>query len=142
MAASETQPHHKRPAAVFIVIIPRLLKEMVLERLGGTMLRCGVFLLILSATVATGQDSEHSILSYKQFPAIKHQNPYILEFKTASGRLLFYGAEHTVDCKNPQVAYIENRWAAFHPTVAYNEGGNPPTFEDVEEIRMRQRRRN
>ena len=98
------------------------------------MLRYGVLLLILSAAVvATGQDSEHSILSYKQYAAIKHQNPYVLGFKSAPGILLFYGAEHTVDPNNPQVADIENRWAAFHPTVAYNEGGNPPTFDTVKE---------
>ncbi|MGA2922976.1 MAG: hypothetical protein ABSE28_17865 [Candidatus Sulfotelmatobacter sp.] len=38
-----------------------------------------------------------------------------------------------VDPQNPQVADIENRWAAFRPTVAYNEGGNPETFEDFRE---------
>jgi hypothetical protein len=98
------------------------------------MLRHGWLLLMLSCTVtATGQNSDRSILSYKQYGAIEHQNPYILEFKTAPGMLLLYGAEHTVDPKNPQVADIENRWAAFQPTVAYNEGGNPPTFEDFRE---------
>ncbi len=98
------------------------------------MLRHGWLLLMLSCTViATGQNSDQRILSYKQYGAIEHQNPYILEFKTAPGMLLLYGAEHTVDPKNPQVADIENRWAAFQPTVAYNEGGNPPTFEDFRE---------
>jgi hypothetical protein len=96
------------------------------------MLRYGWLLLMLSCRVlATGQNSEQSILSYKQYGAIEHQNPYVLEFKAGSGRLLFYGAEHTVDPKNPEVADIENRWGAFQPTVAYNEGRNPPTFEDV-----------
>src|SRR5713101_9186249 len=98
------------------------------------MLRHGWLLLMLLCTViATGQNSDQRILSYKQYGAIEHQNPYILEFKTAPGMLLLYGAEHTVDPKNPQVADIENRWAAFQPTVAYNEGGNPPTFEDFRE---------
>jgi hypothetical protein len=102
----------------------------------GTMVRYGwlQLLLMLSCRVlATGQSSERSILSYKQYGAIEHQNPYVLEFKTGSGMLLFYGVEHTVDPKNSQVDDIEKRWAAFRPTVAYNEGGNPPTVEDVGE---------
>lgn len=87
------------------------------------MLRYGWLLLMLSCGVlATGQNSEQSILSYKQYGAIEHQNPYVLEFKTGSGRLLFYGAEHTVEPKNPQVGDIENRWAAFQPTT-YGEAG-------------------
>ena len=95
---------------------------------------CSWLLVALSCTVlASGQNSEQSILSYKQYGAIEHQNPYILEFKTASGMLLFYGAEHTVDPQNSQVADIENRWAEFKATVAYNEGGNPPTFDDLGE---------
>jgi hypothetical protein len=98
------------------------------------MLRHGWLVLILSWPVlGSGQDSEQSIPSYKQYGAIEHRNPYIPEFKNDSGMLLFYGAEHMVDPQNPQVADIENRWAAFRPTVAYNEGGNPETFEDFRE---------
>jgi hypothetical protein len=90
-----------------------------------------LFLILLLTLLVSGQNEEQSILSYKQYGAIEHQNPYILEFKTTSGAFLFYGAEHTVDPQNAQVADIESRWAAFQPTVAYNEGGNPPTFEDL-----------
>ena len=91
-------------------------------------------LVVLSCTVlATGQNSEQSILSYNQYSAIEHRNPYVLEFKTDSGALLFFGAEHTVDPQNPQIADIEKRWAVFKATVAYNEGGNPPTFNDLRE---------
>lgn len=89
-----------------------------------------LFLMFFSTLLATGQTAEQSILSYKQYGAIQHRNPYILEFKSASGMLLFYGAEHTVDPQNGQVADIATRWATFQPTVAYNEGGNPPAYED------------
>jgi hypothetical protein len=83
------------------------------------------------ALFGAGQTSEQSILSYKQYATIRHRNPYILEFKSGFGLLLFYGAEHTVDPRSPEIADIESRWAGFKPTVAYNEGGNPPTIEDV-----------
>lgn len=76
------------------------------------------------------QNAEQSILTYKQYASIQHKSPYILGFKAGAGELLFYGAEHTGDPKNAQIADIEQRWTAFHPTVVYNEGGNPPTLGD------------
>ena len=82
------------------------------------------------ATLARAQDSEQAILTYKQYASIQHKGPYILQFNTGSGSLLFYGAEHTGDSKDRQIADIERRWTAFHPTVAYNEGGDPPTLDD------------
>jgi len=88
-------------------------------------------LLLFCTVLATGQNAEQSILSYQQYGAIVHQNPYILEFKNGSGMFVFYGTQHTVDPKDPQVVDLEKRWEIFKPTVAYNEGGNPPTFEDA-----------
>jgi hypothetical protein len=100
--------------------------------LGDGIVRNYCLVLIVSyALLAAAQISEESILSYKGYAAIQHRTPYILEFKTSSGMLLFYGAEHTVDPTNPEIADIEARFAHFQPDVAYNEGGNPPTLEDV-----------
>lgn len=89
-----------------------------------------LMLLLAATTLAGSQNSEEKILTYKQYASIQHKSPYILEFKIGSGALLFYGAEHTGDPKDPQIADIERRWAAFHPTAAYNEGGDPPTLAD------------
>ncbi len=50
-------------------------------------------------------------------------NPYILAFDVRDGgSLLYYGASHTSDPKDPQVADISTRWKAFNPTVALYEG--------------------
>jgi hypothetical protein len=87
----------------------------------------------ISLSSAAAQVPAQQILSYKQYASIDHKSPYVLEFKLGTGALLFYGAEHTGDPKNPQISDIERRWAAFHPTVAYNEGGNPATLRDPEE---------
>lgn len=84
--------------------------------------------LMLLAGNAVAQRAEQSILSYKQYASIQHKSPYVLQFKVGTGELLFYGAEHTGDPTDPQIADIEQRWGAFHPTVAYNEGGDPPTL--------------
>ena len=89
-----------------------------------------LMLLLATTTLAGSQNAGENILTYKQYASIRHKSPYILEFKTGSGALLFYGAEHTGDPKDPQIADIERRWVAFHPTAAYNEGGDPPTLGD------------
>jgi hypothetical protein len=87
---------------------------------------------LASTTLVCAQTPEQRILTYKQYASIQHKSPYILEFKVGSGALLLYGAEHTGDPKNLQIADIERRWAAFQPTVAYNEGGDPPTLDNAE----------
>ena len=51
-----------------------------------------------------------------------HPRPYIVEIDTQNGgALLLYGSEHTQDPDDPQIADIQNRWSAFHPTVALVE---------------------
>ncbi|GAB5518906.1 MAG: hypothetical protein RhofKO_11570 [Rhodothermales bacterium] len=50
-------------------------------------------------------------------------NPYLLEIDTeANGALFYYGASHTQDPNDPQVADITAQWDAFNPTVALYEG--------------------
>jgi hypothetical protein len=56
--------------------------------------------------------------------------PYVLEYRAGRGALLLYGAEHVRDPDHPQVADIASRWAAFAPTVAFNEGGTVPYTPD------------
>ena len=73
-------------------------------------------------------DPETRILTYEQYAEIKHGRPYILEFELGYGALLLYGAGHTYDASDPIVSDIIAEWERFDPTVAYNEGGNPPTL--------------
>lgn len=56
---------------------------------------------------------EHDAIIEKTWP-----KPYVFE----AGNLVFYGAHHTSDRHDPQLADIEARWKAFRPTVALNEG--------------------
>ena len=55
--------------------------------------------------------------------------PYVLRFST----LLYYGARHTYEPADPQIAEIQTLWSAFHPDIALNEGGNPPFAPTIEE---------
>jgi len=52
----------------------------------------------------------------------ERDEPYVLELATSSGALCYYGAHHTDDFADPQLADIRARWAAFRPTVALCEG--------------------
>jgi hypothetical protein len=90
---------------------------------------CVLFLVFTA--VAWSETAAQRILTYKQYASIQLKGPYILGFKAGAGALLFYGAEHTGDPKNLQIADIERRWGTFHPTFAYNEGGDPPTLDDA-----------
>ncbi len=51
-----------------------------------------------------------------------HEEPYVLEIERGSGALLYYGAHHSQDADEPQLADIRRRWAGFRPTVALCEG--------------------
>lgn len=51
-----------------------------------------------------------------------NREPYVLELQNRNGAVVFYGARHTSDPKDPQQLDIERRWNAFNPTVALYEG--------------------
>jgi hypothetical protein len=76
-------------------------------------------------------DPKNLILTYKQYASIRHDVPYVLEFRTGKGALLLYGVRHVFDPGDPQIADIQEEFKRFQPTVAYNEGGNPPTEKDL-----------
>jgi hypothetical protein len=69
------------------------------------------------------------VMSWKEYSRRSgaYTYPYILSIQTSTGQLLYFGARHTYDPANPQISQIEKLWADFHPDVAFNEGGNPPT---------------
>lgn len=66
------------------------------------------------------------VLSYEEYARIEHDTPYVLRFDRGSGALLFFGSAHIYDPEDPQIADIVARWSEFRPTLAYNEGGDPP----------------
>lgn len=48
--------------------------------------------------------------------------PYVLDIDCGKGKLLYFGARHTSEATDPQLAELERRWAEFQPTVAFCEG--------------------
>ena len=53
---------------------------------------------------------------------MKYGKPYVLELAKDRGAMVFFGAAHTNDPRDPQLAAIEKRWNEFKPTVALYEG--------------------
>jgi hypothetical protein len=51
--------------------------------------------------------------------------PYILKLSSGKGRLLYFGAKHTFDPKDPQIAQMEKVWLKLKPDVAFFEGADP-----------------
>ncbi len=49
-------------------------------------------------------------------------NPYVLEIARGEGELAYYGARHSQDPADPQIADLRARWDAFEPTAALCEG--------------------
>lgn len=49
-------------------------------------------------------------------------HPYILSIVNGKGALEYYGATHSTDRNDSQIADIEKHWSAFRPTVALCEG--------------------
>lgn len=64
------------------------------------------------------------ILTARQYEEViaTHERPYVYDLQTATGAALIYGAEHTVDPADSQIAYLRQRWAVFRPSVALVEG--------------------
>ncbi len=88
--------------------------------------------LFLPALVSA-QEKSVEVMSYDEYDKIRHSTPYIVEIQIGNGALLYFGAQHTNDPKHLEIAQIEELWKKFRPTVAYNEGGNPPVLKSVEE---------
>src|SRR5262245_18844548 len=64
------------------------------------------------------------ILTAEEYEVLRptHPHPYVVELAPPAGALLLYGARHTKDPDDPQIADLKRRWQEFRPTVALVEG--------------------
>lgn len=81
----------------------------------------------------TAYQSADSIVAFQQYTG-EHERPYLVKSKTA----LIFGATHTKNSKDPQIAQMENIWTEFQPTIALVEGRLgfllPPFMDPVKEL--------
>lgn len=86
-----------------------------------------VCLLAILATTGCVHSRPAKIMTWKQYSRLSIKWPHILKVESAKGSLLYYGADHTRNPKDQQIAEIERLWQELHPDIAFNEGGDPPT---------------
>jgi hypothetical protein len=93
-------------------------------------IRLTIVLLLVAACVAAPSPK---IMTWEEYGSISHPYPYILRLGSAKGQLLYFGSRHVYDPAHAQVAEIQKLWTEFAPTMALNEGGDPPVAETIEE---------
>jgi hypothetical protein len=64
------------------------------------------------------------ILTMAQYDSVAqtHPRPYLVKVETPPAGVLLFGASHTRDPADPQLAMLRDAWADFRPTVALVEG--------------------
>ncbi len=93
----------------------------------------GCFCCLLIILTGSVRAKHVRLMSWKDYSRQSHSWPYVLNIQTPEGHLLYFGARHTKDPTDPQISEIERSWTEFHPDVALNEGGNPPTEKTRDE---------
>jgi len=89
--------------------------------------------LIFMALASCSQHKYAGLMSWEEYMSMPRSQPYILELARGRGYLLYYGAFHSVDLSQPQFSDIEQKWAAFRPTLALSEGSLWPLEATREE---------
>lgn len=73
------------------------------------------------------------VMSFDEYTKIHHDTPYVLRITEGDLELIYYGARHSFDTADPMFDDIERRFTAMRPTIAFNEGGDPPALSDRDE---------
>lgn len=92
-----------------------------------------LIILLFAFSVATAQEKDAKIMTYDEYVKASPGFPYIVELQIGKGALLYFGAQHIYDPKNPQTAQIEKLWKKFRPTVAYYESTGTSLSKTVDE---------
>ncbi len=70
-------------------------------------------------------------MSFAEYAERSHPTPYVLRWQFSDATLLYFGSAHTYDPDDKQVADIARLWSQLRPTIAFNEGGDPPAQPDL-----------
>lgn len=94
---------------------------------------------VLSAPNPDGLDQTRgAVMTFEEYAAVPlPPMPYILVLTADPGPLFYFGTRHTFDPNDWQIRAIEDYWHQFHPSLALNEGGDPPVLESREAMVQR-----
>lgn len=86
------------------------------------------FVGVMSAQTKSTRESTPSppgIMSFEEYVKKPHPVPYILRLSFGKGRLVYFGAKHTFDPNDAEIAQMEKAWLRLRPDVAFFEGADP-----------------
>ena len=79
-------------------------------------------------------DEPPRLMTFAEYARVTHALPYLLQLDSATRSLLYFGAKHIVGApSDPQVQQIMDLWQTFKPTLALNEGWDPPVVLTAEQ---------
>lgn len=70
-------------------------------------------------------------MSFAEYAELTHPTPYVVRWELSDATLVYFGARHTFDPGDRQAADIAEQWAKLRPTIAFNEGGDPPVQDSA-----------
>lgn len=92
-----------------------------------------LMVLLFAFPLVKAQEKDISLMTFDEYAKVSHGYPYIVELQIGKGSLLYFGARHIYDPKNPQMAQIEKLWKEFRPTVAYHESSGTSLSKTADE---------
>lgn len=106
-----------------LIYIPHINRELILFLL--------VTILIVPAFLCSKlKNKQPDILTFEQLVKANYETPYILDLQKGKKRLVFYGSDHSNNPSDPMFNDIEKYFLDLKPQIAFNEGGDPPSFDD------------
>jgi hypothetical protein len=88
--------------------------------------RTALLLTVAIVIPACHQPKATTLISWPQYSRRSYRWPYVLQLTTPHSALMYFGAQHTNDPRDPQLVALQRLWDEFRPDVALNEGGDPP----------------
>ncbi len=85
---------------------------------------------LLASVMAMAEPDRPALMSWDEYRTISHVAPYVLDITVGEGRLVYIGSRHVFDPERLDVRLIEALWSQVEPELAFNEGGDPPTYDD------------
>jgi hypothetical protein len=86
----------------------------------------------LAALTLLSSCASSDVMTWDEYKNVKHRTPFILEFQSPKGHLLYFGAAHTNDPKHLQFVQLPACWEKFNPEIALLEGGVPKLPSDAD----------
>lgn len=102
-------------------------------------LRVGVQIGIAALVFLGAPVYAQGIMSFEEYQAIDHPEPYVYRIEADSGALLYFGSRHSFDPTDPQMDRLEEVWSTFKPDILYTEGTRVSAIDSLSQKQVMER---